>query len=59
MLYACLYSCKLCVVLHVTIKYSGLFSLGVNFPEFPEWACDSGKLMLGCLYDSIVGLMLP
>ena len=31
------------------IPHSGLFSLGANFPEFPEWARDSGKFMLGCL----------
>ena len=37
------------------LPYSGLFSLGANFPE---WARDSGKFMLGCLQDSIVGLTL-
>ena len=31
------------------ISYSGLFSLGANFPEFSEWARDSGKFMLACL----------
>ena len=29
------------------IPYSGLFSLGANFPKFSEWARDSGKFMLG------------
>ena len=26
------------------LPYSGLFSRGVNFPEFPEWTRDSGNL---------------
>ena len=30
------------------VPYSGLFSLGANFPEFPKWAHDSGKFILGC-----------
>ena len=30
----------------ILVPYSGLFSQGANFPE---WAHDSGKFMLGCL----------
>ena len=31
-----------------SIPYSGLFSRGVNFPEFPEWTRDSGNFILDC-----------
>ena len=34
---------------------SRLFSLGANFPKFPEWPRNLGKFMLGCFYRSIVG----
>ena len=27
---------------------SGLFSRGVNFPEFPEWTRDTGNFILDC-----------
>ena len=30
------------------ILYNRLFFLGVNFAEFPEWAHNSGKFILGC-----------
>ena len=30
------------------MPYSGLFSLGANFPEFPECTYNSGKFILGC-----------
>ena len=30
------------------LPYSGLFSQGVNFPEFPKWAHDLGKFILDC-----------
>ena len=29
-----------------TIPYSGLYSLGTNFPEFPEWTHSLGKFIL-------------
>ena len=30
------------------LPYSGLISLDANFPEFQEWAHNSGKFILGC-----------
>ena len=30
-----------------TVSYSGLVSLGANFPKFHEWADYSGKFVLG------------
>ena len=30
------------------VPYSGLFSRGVNFPEFPELTRDSGNFILDC-----------
>ena len=30
------------------VLYSGLFSLGANFPEFHELPHNSGKVILGC-----------
>ena len=39
-------SCSASKELVCQLPYSGLFSLGANFPE---WARDSGKFMLGCL----------
>ena len=30
------------------IPYSGLFSRGVNFPEFPKWTRNSGNFILDC-----------
>ena len=42
------------------LPYSGLFSLGANFPEFPKWNHNSGKFILGCCmkfnYESLVEL---
>ena len=34
--------------LYIVLPYSGLFSRGVNFPEFPEWTRDSGNFILDC-----------
>ena len=40
------------------IPYSGLFSLGVNFPEFHKWVHYSGKFILGCYMKFDCGLPL-
>ena len=45
----CVILCNHSTACVIIVPYSGLFSLGANFPEFPEWAHDSGKFMLGYL----------
>ena len=43
--------CGHLALLKVMVKvlpYSGLSSLGSNFPGFPEWTHNSGKFILGC-----------
>ena len=32
----------------IYLPYSGLFSLGANFPKFPERAHNSGKFIMIC-----------
>ena len=44
-------------ITHISLLYSRLFSLGENFPEFPEWARDSGKFILGCCIMFDCGLL--
>ena len=38
---------SLCIAFTYHIA-SGLFSLGANFPKFPEWAHNSGKFIMVC-----------
>ena len=44
-------------ITHISLLYNGLFSLGTNFPEFPEWARNSGKFILGCCIMFDCGLL--
>ena len=40
------------------IPYSGLFSLGANFPKFHKWAHYSGKFILDCCMKFNCGSLL-
>ena len=40
------------------VPYSGLFSLGANFPEFPKLIHNPGKFILGCCIKFNYGLLV-
>ena len=40
--------CLMVLATCLFMPHSRLFSLGANFPKFPEWTHNSGKFILGC-----------
>ena len=52
----CLFEVVACIIFFlpspvtygIMLPYSGLFSLGANFPHFPECTHNLGKFILGC-----------